>query len=286
VLALGAPAEGVAVDPKSGLVAVAVRQPPSLAVYDARTGSLVRRVALAQSPRHLGLGPAGTVLVPAERADALVQVRIRSGAARGLRVGRFPHDAAAAGGRIFVTDERGDRLTVVAGDRLVAARGTPVQPGGVAVSAGRVGVVAVRERVLALYDAATLHRVGQVPAGRGPTHAVAGPDGRLYVVDTQGGAVLAYRVRPRLVQVARTSLPGVPYGIAVDPRRGRLWVTLTGRNQVAELSLAGSRAPRILAAYQTVRQPNTVGVDTRTGRVFIASRTDGVLQLLDPPKGH
>ncbi len=283
---MGAPAEGVAVDSGAGRVAVALREPPSLAVYDARSGSLVRRVALPQSARHLGLGPAGNVLVPAERADALVQVRIRSGAARMLRVGRFPHDATAGAGRVFVTDEKGDRLTVVAGQRVLAAQKTPIQPGGVVSVAGRVGVIAVRERVLALYDVATLRRLGQVRAGRGPTHAVAGPDGRLYVVDTQGGAVLAFQVRPRLALVARTPLPGVPYGIASDSRRGRLWVTLTGRNQVAELALAGSRAPRVVARYATVRQPNTVGVDTRTGRVFIASRTDGLLQLLDPPAGR
>lgn len=286
MVALGAPAEGVAVDAEAGLVAVVVRQPPALAIYDVRAGSLVRRVALPQAARHLGLAPGGTVLVAAERADALVRVRIRSGALRTLRVGRFPHDAAAGGGRVFVTDEHGDRLTVLAGDRVLASPRTPVQPGGVAVSAGRVGVVAVRERVLALYDVATLRRLGQVKAGKGPTHAVAGPDGRLYVTDTQGGAVLTFQVRPRLALVARTPLPGAPYGIAIDPRRGRLWVTLTGRNQVTELALERSQGPRVVAAYPTVRQPNTVGVDTRSGRVFVASRTDGLLQLLDPPRAH
>jgi len=35
--------------------------------------------------------------------------------------------------------------------------------------------------------------------------------------------------------------------------------------------------------FATVRQPNTVAVDPATGRVFVASRTDGTLQLLDPP---
>lgn len=285
VLTLRAPAEGVAVDSSAGLVAVALREPPSLGIYDARSGSRVRRVALPESARHLGLGPGGTVLVPAERADALVQVSIRTGATRTLRVGRFPHDATAAEGRVFVTDEKGDRLTVVVGDRVLGTLRTPIQPGGVVAAAGRVGVVAVRQRVLALYDAASLHRVGQVPAGTGPTHAVAGQDGRLYVVDTQGGAVLTFAVRPRLALVARTPLAGAPYGVAIDPRRGRLWVTLTGRNQVAELALTGAGAPRVVARYPTVRQPNSVGVDTRTGRLFIASRSEGQLQLFDPPGG-
>jgi hypothetical protein len=32
-----------------------------------------------------------------------------------------------------------------------------------------------------------------------------------------------------------------------------------------------------------VRQPNSVAVDPDSGRVFVASRRDGTLQLLDPP---
>jgi len=31
-----------------------------------------------------------------------------------------------------------------------------------------------------------------------------------------------------------------------------------------------------------VRQPNSVAVDARTGRVFVASRADGTLQAFDP----
>jgi DNA-binding beta-propeller fold protein YncE len=40
---------------------------------------------------------------------------------------------------------------------------------------------------------------------------------------------------------------------------------------------------RVLRTFPTVRQPNSVAVDPRTGRVFVASRKDGVLQLFDPP---
>jgi len=65
--------------------------------------------------------------------------------------------------------------------------------------------------------------------------------------------------------------------VASDPRRRRLWVTLTERNQVAELS-----SRRVLRTYPTVRQPNSVAVDPRSGRVFVASRKDGTLQIIDP----
>jgi hypothetical protein len=57
-------------------------------------------------------------------------------------------------------------------------------------------------------------------------------------------------------------------------------VTLTERNEVAELE-AGDE-PRRLRSFPTVRQPNSVAVDPESGRVFVASRSDGTLQLIDP----
>jgi DNA-binding beta-propeller fold protein YncE len=34
--------------------------------------------------------------------------------------------------------------------------------------------------------------------------------------------------------------------------------------------------------WPTVRQPNSVAIDEATGRVFVASRTDNQLELIDP----
>jgi hypothetical protein len=54
-------------------------------------------------------------------------------------------------------------------------------------------------------------------------------------------------------------------------------VTLTERNQVAEVT-----PERVRRTFPTVRQPNSVAVDRRSGRVFVASRTEGTLQFFDP----
>nr|MDP9486086.1 YncE family protein [Actinomycetota bacterium] len=64
-------------------------------------------------------------------------------------------------------------------------------------------------------------------AGEGPTHLSAGPDDRFYVTDTRGDAVLVYESEPQPEPVGRVPLPGQPYGVAGDPGRGHLWVTLT-----------------------------------------------------------
>jgi DNA-binding beta-propeller fold protein YncE len=160
----------------------------------------------------------------------------------------------------------------------VATLAAPIQPGGVASTDGgrRVAVVGVRERALRLYEAATLRSIGRIDVGIGPTHLV-GIGDRLFVVDTRGNALLEVRTAPTLRIHRRTELEGTPYGIAVDRRRNRLWVTLTATDRVVEL-----KEGKVLRSFPTVRQPNSVAVDERTGRVFVASRSDGNLQLLDP----
>ncbi len=284
VVRVGGRPEGIAADARTGLVAVAVTDPDELALVDHRDGRVVRRVPLPGAARHIRLAaPGGPVLVPVESADRLVQVPLRRRAAGGpltARVGDGPHDADAAGGRVLVADEFGSTLSIVDGERTVDRVKTPLQPGGLAaIPDGPLALVAVRERVLALFDA-NGRRLGEQPAGVGPTHVEAGAGGRVYVADTAGDAILLFRTRPRLELVRRVALPGAPHGMTIDRERGRLWVTLTARNEVVWLPANG--APRPVERYATVRQPNSVGVHEPTGRVFVASRTDGTLQLLDP----
>jgi DNA-binding beta-propeller fold protein YncE len=282
VVPVGNKPEGVVADARTGLVAVALTDPDQLALADHRDGRVVRRVALPGAPRHLRLArPRGPVLVPAESGDELVEVWLPSGRTRATRVGDGPHDADASGDRLFVADEFGSTVSIVEGGRRVIQARAPLQPGGLAsVPGGPVALVAVRERVLALFDPRSGELLAQEPAGVGPTHVEAGAGGRVYVADTAGEAVLLFRTRPELELVRRVALPGAPYGMAIDRTRGRLWVTLTARNEVVWLPANG--APRPVDRYPTVRQPNSVAVHEPSGRVFVASRADGTLQSFLP----
>ena len=141
-------------------------------------------------------------------------------------------------------------------------------------------MISVRAYTVELYDPRTLRGEGSQSVGLGPSHVVADAGGRLYITDTRGGALTVFATRPRLKWLARVALPGSPYGLAVDRRRNRVWVTLTARNQLVEIA-AGDR-PRELGRRPTVRQANTLAVDPRSGRVLLASRTDGTLELVDP----
>jgi len=280
VIAIGHKPEGLALDPRTRLLAVGLTDPDRLALVDIDSAKLVRRIRLPAAPRHLRLArPGGPVLVPAEKSDQIVAVSLPGGRARATSVGRQPHDADSDGGeRLFVGDEGGNTLSVVSHGRLLRRLPAPVQPGGVVTTddSRRVAVVGVSERALELFDTRSLRSLGKIDVGVGPTHVEA-LGGRLFVVDTRGGGLLEVRTEPKLRIRRRTALAGAPYGIAVDPGRRRFWVTLTETNQLVELTTG-----RRLRRFPTVRQPNSVAVDPVTGRVFVASRKDGTLQIIDP----
>jgi DNA-binding beta-propeller fold protein YncE len=274
--------EGVAVDPARGVVAVATRRPGEIVLLSAHAGRVLGRIRFPGEARHLAFAAqGGALLIPSEPLDRLFVLRLSSRRLDSIRVGRHPHAAVSAAGRIFVGDELGRSISVIAGGRVVGRVGGFRQPGGLAAAGDEVAVVDVRANRLTLLDARSLRRVGTVNAGRGPTHAVTGRGGLVYVVDTRGDAIDTFATAPRLRALPAIRLPGAPYGIAIDPVRARLWVTLTATEQLAEIDLAGRR-PRLHKLYATGRQPNTLAVNPLTGTVYVADAADDALQIIQP----
>jgi hypothetical protein len=144
--------------------------------------------------------------------------------------------------------------------------------------APRQALLRGQARSVELTAAAGLPRE-EAGAGVGPAQMVA-RGSLLWVTDTRGDALLVFRTRPDLELVRRVWLPGGPYAIALDEDKFRLWVTLTGTNEVVEFPAHGR--PHELRRFPTVRQPDAVAVDSATHRVHVAGR-GGQLQLLDPP---
>jgi DNA-binding beta-propeller fold protein YncE len=282
--AVGREPEGVAWDAAAGLIAVGVREPSAVVFVDPKSLKVVHRVALPAPPRHVSYdASAKTVLVPAESANELVVVR-PGGVVTATKVGTHPHDATAVGADVFVADEHSDQVSVLRHAHLVKTLPTPHQPGGIAAVAGRwVALVAVSARVLQVYDAHSLKPLGSVAAGVGPSHIVARGT-TAYVADTQGDQILVYDIGPHPRLLDKTPAPGTPYGLALDPGRDRLWVTETATDRLAEYSLRG-KLPRRVATYATVRQPNSVAVDPRSGAVFVAGRDKGRLERIAPRGG-
>ena len=176
VIALPGAPEGMAVDVPDGILAVGVRDPDGIALVSTATGRVRKLVRLPAAPRHLQLaGPARPVLVPAEQAGQLFQVALPGGTVvADTRVGRQPHDAAAAGQTIFVGNELSNTVSLVRGGKQVAVEPAPLQPGGVASNGEYVVVVGVRGREIEAYDPDG-RPLGTAPAGVGPTHVPGRP---------------------------------------------------------------------------------------------------------------
>ncbi len=279
----GAP-EGIAII-RSGTVAVSVREPNAVVLFDLSAPTERRSVPLTGSARHLFLGgPDGPLLIPQESDDHFVAMSLPDGQVReSVAVGRQPHDSIAVGpDTVFVADELADTIHIVRNGVVTRVVASPIQPGGMASAPdGSVMVtVGVRGRRITAYrpDGTT---IGSANCGAGPTHAVTGAGGLYWVVDTNGGAILGFRVDDHGPhEVARLPVGDKPYGIAYDNQRSTLWVTLTSSNQLVGLHLKGATVMS-RTTYATVRQPNTVAVDDTTGELVVTGSTpQGLLQLI------
>jgi hypothetical protein len=58
-------------------------------------------------------------------------------------------------------------------------------------------------------------------------------------------------------------------------------VASSGINEVIGYDMTGA-TPREVRRLPTVQNPYTLGVDSLTGRLFIAGVTAGVVQIIDP----
>lgn len=124
-------------------------------------------------------------------------------------------------------------------------------------------------------------KLGQeLRAGDGATNAVTDQYGRVLVVDTTGGELLALSADPFLLR-QRYPVPGAPYGIAYDPATHLVWITLTATNQVVGYDVKGGE-PKQRYEFDTVAQPNSVAVDSADGAVLVSSATGAGVQRIVP----
>ena len=270
-------AQELAVSANGKQVAAGVDNPPRLAILNASDGAVAREVTLDAAASGVVALPdggfravAGRELVTAPPRGAESRVRLKHA---GGRLALLPDGGTAvvfpAAGRVGVYDSSGALA------RMIKTGGSPA---GIAVIGTTVAVVDAAATSLTAYHWGTGERAEGLRAGNGALHVTAGPDRRFVVADTRDGELLVYATNPLYLR-QRYPVPGSPYGMAYDPKRNRLWVTLTGKNQVVGFELAGA-APREVARHDTVRQPNSVAVDPASGTVFVAGQTQGVVQSI------
>jgi hypothetical protein len=281
VIPLDAPATRVVVDPRTGTVAVALADPPRLLLRTLDGTAPPRQVTLPGPAADLVLAAdGGPLLVAITAPGSLIRVPLGSGVPSRTDLDGSARGAIAVGGAIVVT--MGDRLTVLEESRpgrtipgfVDAARLVPAGP--------KVGVLDRGRSAVSLVDISSGETSPALRAGNGAADAVADRFGRMLVTDARDGELLALAGDPLLLR-QRFPLPGAPYGLAYDARRDLAWVTLTARNEVVGLDVAGGE-PVVVHRFPTVHQPDAVAVDPVSGRVVVVSASGAGLQVIDPER--
>jgi DNA-binding beta-propeller fold protein YncE len=191
-----------------------------------------------------------------------------------------------AGGESWVTDELAGRISILGGSGGGKSLPAGLQPGGLDTAGGRVAVADVRGNALYVFDVKSQRQVAVLAAGAGPTHVVHVGPTTVAVADTRGDAILLYDLsgHPRLLD--RLPMAGGPYGLAADPGHHRLWVALSGRNQLVAIDIAGTRLRATSVRLATVQQPNSVAVSAATGELVVVGATPrGAVEFIDAGSG-
>jgi hypothetical protein len=137
----------------------------------------------------------------------------------------------------FAVDSARDRLTGPSGSRATCREPTAVAE---LDRGAKVAVLCGRERVLDVYDARTLKRLGRTGAGIGPVGLATDGVHLLYVTDIEGDALLVFHLRPRFELIRRVHVIGGPYDISYDADRWELTIGLKRTGSVVRYA-AGNR---------------------------------------------
>jgi len=236
---IGREPRGMALDPVAGWLYVADWEQGSVAMLDAGSGALLAEVRGLHRPSGLALA-GGRLYVAETGADRLVLLDAESLERWGeIELGPAPYTLAASadGERVYVALAGSDQVAVVdttqdeaIGRTALGGLGFP-QDIVVDTTTGHVYVLyllAPRYRNVAILDGRSGERVGLIVADL--KHSLDGAQAlavdsarrRLYVNDAAGLQVFSTVTREWL-ETRPAEGPANPFGLAVDPRRGRVY---------------------------------------------------------------
>ncbi|MFE3542664.1 hypothetical protein ACFXK0_06810 [Nocardia sp. NPDC059177] len=247
----------------------------TLTLTDPASPTAPRTVTLPVAGAALAQGTPGEVLIAAP--DRVLRVDAATGTVTETPVeGDLRSVQTRTDGTLVVGTADG---TV----RVLAADGTVTRTVTGLVSADAIAVTGDAITVLDREQTAVVS-VGDdalglmLRAGDGATNLVTDPHGRIIVTDTAGGELLVYSAGP-LVLRQRFPVPSSPYALAYDPRSDTVWVTRTESNEVVGYDLSTGIGVEV-GRFATLRQPDAVTVDERTGDLYVASAAGEGLQRI------
>jgi YVTN family beta-propeller protein len=273
----------IAVSPDGALAVVSEygRQAPgnTLGVYDTADGRLLRRIDLGTHTRPHGLRFAASgkqLLVTTEGSDALLVVDIDGKTERAIDLGPGKGHMVALShdGKVAYVSKVGAgtvvRVDLADGGTLEKPAGAGAE--GIAVAAdGRVWVSNREEGSVTVHDPATLDVLDTLASDGFPIRIGFTPSGRHALVTNARAATLAVfdtvtRKPVALVELAqpgteyRETLLGraaLPIGAIADPSGARVYVAISGGNEVAVVDTASWT---VVERWPTGDEPDALGI--------------------------
>ncbi|WP_433654174.1 YncE family protein [Nocardia sp. CA-128927] len=246
----------------------------------------VRALSLTARGASLAQGKPGEVLIPAPNRIFRVDIA-------GRNISEVPVDGDARSvqrrddGSLLVGTADGKVRTISPEGKLTRTVTGLASADALALTADHVSVLDRRQTSVTEIELGKDDLGLALRAGDGATNMIADRFGRIIVTDTGGGELLVFSAGP-LVLRQRFPVNSSPYALAYDQRSDTVWVTCTESNEVVGFDLS-TGIPTEVGRYPTVRQPNSVTVDQRTGDMFVGSAADGGLQRIradDRKRGH
>ncbi|MEV6773609.1 hypothetical protein AB0N05_33750 [Nocardia sp. NPDC051030] len=253
--------------------------PATVAGSPGNTTSLtsVATVPLSGPVASLALGKPGEILVGVP--GKVLRVDAATGAVTETKVdGDVRAVTARSDGGLVAGTATGKVLLIGADGTVRHTISGLVSVDAVDASAERVVVLDRRQTTITEIDLGDDSLGLTLRAGDGATTMIGDHFGRRIVADTAGRELLVYTADP-LVLHQRFPVGSSPYALAYDDRSETVWVTLTGVNEVVGYDLS-TGIPVEVGRYPTVRQPDTVTIDSRTGEMFVGSATGDGLQRI------
>ncbi|MCX4092888.1 YncE family protein [Nocardia sp. alder85J] len=243
----------------------------------AGSGPSPRAVTLPARAATLAPGGPGEVLAAA--GAQIVHIDTATGATRTTPVGADTRAVARRDDGTLAVALADHRVLIVGDDGHVVHTVTGLTGADTVAAAGdTVAVLDLAQTSLTELDLAHGKPALALRAGTGATGLIADHYQRLLVTDTAGGTLLVYTADP-LVLRQRFPVGSSPYALAYDQRSETVWVTMTGSNEVVGFDLS-TGIPEEVGRFATVRQPDSVTIDDRTGDMFVGSATGDGLQRI------
>jgi hypothetical protein len=281
VLSVPVDVTALATDDRSRTLVAALTEPAELRLYDLdNLGTTPRSVPLPGPAEQLSVA-GGAVVASVPSAGQLVRVALPGGEVSTVDVPGQPAATTQSAGKTLVAVRDRKSIAVLAqGEVTKTISGELYSADRVVTSGGQAVVLDRLRTALFQVDVAAGTVDEGLRAGFGAANVVADSFGRVLVTDTRAGALLAFSTDPLLLR-QRYPVPGGIYGIAYDTKRHLAWVTLTERNQVVGFDVRGGE-PTEKYRIPSVRQPNSVTVDERSGRVVVGSAAGEGIQVIEP----